>query len=61
MDMGAITTLIGSVGFPIAMCVIIFLDSRHREELHDAEVAKLSENIANNTLVLQKLLDKMNS
>ena len=50
MDLNEITSIIGTVGFPIAMCLLLW--KTHREEM-----TKMSEAIDNNTLVIQRLVD----
>lgn len=59
MDTNAITTLITSVGFPIAVCLICFWYIKTMTESHKDEVKQLTEAIQNNTLVMQHLVDKM--
>ena len=59
MDVASFTQLIGSLGFPIFVCIYLVWNQRQEEEMHRQEVDKLSEAVINNTLVLQKLLDKM--
>lgn len=59
MDTNAITTLITSVGFPIVVCLICFWYIKNMTETHKDEVIQLTEAIQNNTLVMQKLVDKM--
>lgn len=70
MDITTLTTLIGSFGFPIVACIgmgwyINKTNKEHREEIrelneeHKTEVSKMTEALNNNTLVLQKLCDRM--
>lgn len=59
MDVASFTQIIGSLGFPIFVCIYLVWNQRQEEEMHRQEVDKLSEAVINNTLVLQKLLDKM--
>lgn len=59
MDFGSITQLISSLGFPIAVSLICFWYINKREEQHKAEIDKLSEAVNNNTLVMQKLVDRL--
>lgn len=61
MDLQAITTLIGSLGFPIAACVAMFAMLNKEREEHKAEMNKVTEAISNNTLALQALKDKLES
>lgn len=62
--------IIQTVGFPIAVCIACFwyiykMQIRHSEELervqseHREESLKLTEALNNNTLVMQKLVDKL--
>lgn len=55
MDTQAITTLIGSVGFPIVMCLIMVKVMMQMEESHKTEIDSLKESLNNNTNVLTKL------
>ena len=58
MDSNVITQLIGSLGFPIMVAIACFWYINKQTEQHKAEIDKMSEAVNNNTLVLQKLLDK---
>lgn len=55
MDTNAITTLIGSVGFPIVMCLIMVKVMLQMEQSHKEEIDSLKETLNNNTNVLTKL------
>lgn len=79
--MEAITSLISNLGFPIAMCVILFYslnqerkDHRASEDVINSSIVELKETftqtihgqqekmveaINNNTLVMQRLIDKL--
>lgn len=59
MDMSAITTLISSVGFPIACCVYLIYSNQKTSEKHAEEVEKLRETVDNNTKVMLKLCNKL--
>lgn len=59
MDINAIVSAIGSLGFPIVACTALFWQNWKQSEQHKAETDKLSESLNNNTLVMQKLLDKL--
>lgn len=59
MDFNTVTQFIGSLGFPIAVCLICFWYINKREEAHKDEVTKLAEAINNNTLVMQKLVVRL--
>lgn len=51
--------LIGSYCFPIAMCVAIFWKMDKDGKAHKEEMDKMSEALNNNTLTMQKLVDKL--
>lgn len=55
MDIQALTTLIGSLGFPIAACIACFSMLNKEREEHKQEMAKVTEAIQNNTLALEAL------
>jgi len=70
MDANALITLIGSLGFPIVACLgmawfFAKVNENYRNDIkemnanHKAEMDKMTEAINNNTLVIQKLIDKM--
>lgn len=54
-----ILTLIGSYAFPIVMCIAFFWKLDKDSEAHKEEMDKMSEAINNNTLTMQKLIDKL--
>lgn len=54
-----ITTLISNVGFPIAcVCVMFYMQYKEREA-HKSETAELATAIQNNTVVMEKILTKL--
>ena len=59
MDIQAITSIIGSLGFPIAACIAMFSMLNKEREEHKSEMAQVTEAIQNNTLALQALKDKL--
>lgn len=70
MDANTLTTTIGSLGFPIVACLGIAwffakVNDNYRSDIkemnasHKAEMDKMTEAINNNTLVIQKLIDRM--
>ena len=59
MDVQSITTVITTVGFPIAVCLILFWYINKIQEQHKAETDKLAEALNNNTLVMQELVGKL--
>lgn len=57
--MTEIVTIITNLGFPIAVCLACFWYINNKDTNHREEINKLSEAVQNNTLVMQKLLDKL--
>lgn len=59
MDVTALTQLIGSLGFPIAMCLYLLYHMNKVEELHKEEMNNVTEALNNNTLALTQLSERM--
>ena len=59
MDYGILEQMIASLGFPIIACFALFWYINKQQEQHKAETDKLAEALNNNTLVMQKLVDKL--
>lgn len=59
MDISTITSLVGSLGFPIVCCVAMFSMLNKERDTHKEEMDKLSATINNNTVALQALADKL--
>lgn len=57
--MEMIVQLIGSLGFPIAMCVYLAWYNNRLNELHKEEMDTLKDALVNNTLAIQHLTDIM--
>ena len=57
--MNDIVSVITTVGFPIACCLILFWFVYHQNKDHKEEVNSLRDALENNTVVMQKLLDKL--
>ena len=55
MDIGVITQLIGSLGFPIACVIAMFFFWNKEREDHKSEMQKMTEALNNNTLALIKI------
>ena len=55
MDLQAISTLIGSLGFPIAACIAMFSMLNKERDQRIQEMEKFTEAINNNTLALEAL------
>ena len=59
MDFNAITQVVSTLGFPIAMCGAMFWHIIKSEERHREEVSKLSEALNNNTIALTRLVARL--
>ena len=59
MDIQTITTIITTVGFPIAVCIICFWYINKQTETHKEETKALTDAVNNNNILLQRLLDKL--
>lgn len=60
IDIATVTQLIGSLGFPIVCCIALFWYMVKQNQTHKQEVDELKDAINNNSIVMQKLLDKLN-
>ena len=56
-----LSSLISTLGFPIGMCLIMCYYINKINDAHKAESDKFAEALNNNTVVLQKLCDKLDS
>jgi hypothetical protein len=56
-----LSTLVSTLGFPIGMCLIMCYYINKINDAHKEESNKFAEALNNNTLVLQKLCDKLDS
>ena len=70
MDLNVIMTLVGSLGFPIVACIglgwyVKYMTDTNRSDMtemrkeHKEEMTKMTEAVNNNTIVIQKLIDKI--
>lgn len=59
MEMDAIVSLFSNLAVPVACLVVTFYLWNKEREDHKLEQKELTEAIANNTLVMQKLVDKL--
>ena len=55
MDIGVLTQLIGSLGFPIACVIAMFFFWNKEREDHKSEMQRMTEAVNNNTLALIKI------
>ncbi len=61
MDVQTITTLIGSLGFPIAASIACFSMLNKERDEHKQEMAQITQAINNNTLALEALKGKLDN
>lgn len=59
MDVGSITQIVSTVGFPITMCVALLWYIKDLTDKHKQETEQFTEALNNNTLILQKLCDTL--
>lgn len=57
--MADIVTIITNLGFPIAVCVMLMWYIRELTNKHQLETKEFTQALNQNTLVLQKLCDKL--
>lgn len=55
MDVGAISSMIGTLGFPIACVIAMFYMWNKEREDHKEEMSKVTEALNNNTVALTRL------
>lgn len=56
-DVSMMTQLINNCGFPIACCIAMGIYIYYLQKQHKEETKELTTAVANNTIVLQKLVD----
>ena len=59
MDLNTISTIFANLGVPVACLAVTFYLWYQEMQTHKEEVNKLRDALNNNTLVLQKLLDRL--
>ena len=59
MGVNDIVTILSTVGLPIAACVALFCPTNQIQKNHHEEMDGVKEALNNNTLVVQKLVDKL--
>lgn len=58
-DWTVITSIISNVGFPIAVCIYFAIVAQKQDARHSAEVSELRKVVEQNTLTVQRLVDKL--
>lgn len=59
VDVNELTTAISTLGFPIVMCGAMFWYMLKEKDAHKEEMNSVTEALNNNTLILQKLCDRL--
>ena len=59
MDVGTISNLIGSLGFPIAACIYMAYVNSKQTEAHKEEMAKMTEAVNELKVAITSLVDKI--
>ena len=54
-----IAQIISTVGFPIAMCLVLLYEVQEMNKLHKEETSSLKDALNNNTVVLEKIFTKL--
>lgn len=57
--MNEIATVISTVGFPITMCLVLLYEIKEMTNSHKEETNALKDALNNNTIVLEKILTKL--
>lgn len=61
LDFNAVMQSISTIGFPIAMCLILMWYINKSNESHKEEMSKMSDALENNTLALTRLVAELDS
>ncbi len=59
MDVNALASLVGSLGFPIVACCYMAWNHEKESQRHNEETMKTVEAINNNTVALTKLAERL--
>ena len=59
MDLSTITNLISTIGFPIAISLVLMWYIMKLNDNHSNEVKALTNALNNNTVILQRVCDKL--
>lgn len=59
MDLNAISTLIGSLGFPIAACIYMAYANAKQTEAHKEEMSKMTEAVNELKVAITTLVDRL--
>ena len=59
MDISEVMSMISTIGFPCAMCLILLVQSSKQTEVHKEELAALTNAVNTNSMSIQKLTDRL--
>lgn len=59
MDANTIISTIGSVGFPIVMCLLMYTEMGKQSQRHTDEMEKVRQALENNTIAINTLAGKV--
>lgn len=59
MDISSISQIIGSLGFPVAMCCYLLYYMEKERQSHKEEMDNVTEALNNNTIAINKLYEKL--
>ena len=59
MDVNQVIQIVSTLGFPIVMCGAMFWYMLKEKDTHKEEMNSITEALNNNTLILQKLCDRL--
>lgn len=59
MEYEVLISFVQQLGFPIAVCIGCFWYINKLNDNHKEEIKAMSDAVNNNTIVMQKLVDKM--
>lgn len=60
-DISAVISTISNLGFPIAACIYFAVITQKQNERHTEEVNELRKVVEQNTLTVQRLVDKLDN
>lgn len=61
MDVGTITSMIGSLGFPIVACIYMAYVNAKQTEAHKEEMSKMTEAVNELKVAITSLVDKISN
>lgn len=59
MEITEIVNMISTVGFPIAMCIMLCWYVKSTNDSYRQDIKSLQQSIDNNTAVMNKIIDKL--